>query len=236
MPAALITGSARGIGRALALALAEDGYDVVIHYRTSEADAQATAEVARGFGVTAIALAADVTRADEAQELVAASQAAFGRLDVLVNNVGNYHKGPLAELSVDAWHAMIDSNLHATFYTCQRAAALMRERGGGRILNLGYAGAELFKARPAIAAYSIAKTGMILYSKALARSEARHGITVNVLSPGVMENSVTQPTSEIPMGRAGRLDELVAAARYLLSPAARYLTGVTLEVAGGWNL
>ena len=77
---------------------------------------------------------------------------------------------------------------------------------------------------------------MILYSKALARSEARHGITVNVLSPGVMENSVTQPTSEIPMGRAGRLDELVAAARYLLSPAARYITGVTLEVAGGWNL
>jgi NAD(P)-dependent dehydrogenase (short-subunit alcohol dehydrogenase family) len=153
-----------------------------------------------------------------------------------VNNVGNYHFGPLDELDARHWHAMFDSNLHATFYTCQTAVPIMRAQGGGRIVNIGYAGAEQVKARPSIVAYAAAKTGVILYSKALARSEAAHGITVNVVSPGVMENSVTQPTGEVPMGRAGTLEELVAAVRYLLSAEAAYVTGITLEVAGGWNL
>jgi NAD(P)-dependent dehydrogenase (short-subunit alcohol dehydrogenase family) len=131
---------------------------------------------------------------------------------------------------------MFDSNLHATFYTCRRAVAIMRAAGGGRVVNLGYAGSELFAARPSIAPYAIAKTGVILYSKALARAHARDGITVNVISPGVMENSVSRPLREIPMGRVGRLDELAAALRYLVSPEAAYVTGVTLEVAGGWNV
>jgi NAD(P)-dependent dehydrogenase (short-subunit alcohol dehydrogenase family) len=233
---ALVTGSASGIGRALALALAGDGIAVAIHYRSSRDEAETTAAAARTFGVEAIALQADVTDPEAAASLVQRAHTAFGRLDVLINNVGNYVKGPLVEFAVDDWHAMFDSNLHATFYTCRTAVPLMRAQGGGRILNLGYAGSELVKARPAIAAYGIAKTGVILYSKALARSVARDGITVNVLSPGVIENSLTKPLTEIPMRRAGSLDELVAAARYLLSDEARYTTGVTIEVAGGWNL
>jgi NAD(P)-dependent dehydrogenase (short-subunit alcohol dehydrogenase family) len=233
---ALVTGSARGIGRALGLALAEDGCDVAFHYRSSRAEAEAAAGAARAYGGEAITLQADVTDPEQAARLVAAAHSAFGRLDVLINNVGNYRKGPLAEFEVGAWHDMLDSNLNATFYTCRSAVPLMRSGGGGRIVNLGYAGSELVKARPAIAAYSIAKTGVILYSKALARTVARDGITVNVLSPGVIENSITKPLDEIPMRRAGTLDELIAAARYLLSTEARYTTGVTLEVAGGWNL
>jgi NAD(P)-dependent dehydrogenase (short-subunit alcohol dehydrogenase family) len=142
----------------------------------------------------------------------------------------------MAELSSDVWHAILGSNLHAAFYTCQEAVPHMRDRGFGRIVNIGYAGAELVKARPAIVAYNVAKTGMILYSKALARAEAPHGITVNVVSPGVIENSVTQPVQEIPMGRVGRFEELVGAVRYLLSDPASYVTGVTIEVAGGWNV
>lgn len=235
-PAALVTGSARGIGRALVLALAADGYDVVVHYRRSRTDAQAVADEARRSGAHAAVLQADVTREDEARALVSSARAALGRLDVLVNNVGNYHYGPLSELTAERWHAMFDSNLHATFYTCQTAVPILRDQGGGRIVNIGYAGAELLAARPGIVAYAAAKTGVILYSKALARSEAAHGITVNVVSPGVMENSVTQPTAEVPMARPGKLSEVVAAVRYLLSPEAAYVTGVTLEVAGGWNL
>lgn len=234
-PAALVTGSARGIGRTLLLALAEDGYDVAVHYRRSEEEAEAVAERARASGARAVALRADVTVEDEAADLVRRAHHALGGLDVLINNVGDYHHGPLEELDAPTWRHMFDSNLHATFYTCQAAVPLMRG-AGGRIVNIGYAGAELMKARPGIAPYGIAKTGVILYSKALARSEAAHGITVNVLSPGVMENSVTQPLREIPMRRLGRLDELVGALRYLLSPAAAYVSGVTLEVAGGWNL
>jgi len=233
---ALVTGSARGIGRAIVLALAGDGYDVAVHYRRSRDAAAAVAEQARRSGVRALALQADVTLEGEARGLVSAAHRQLGSLSVLVNNVGNYHYGPLDRLDATTWHAMFDSNLHATFYTCQTAVPLMRAAGGGRIVNIGYAGAERLEARPGIAAYAAAKTAVILYSKALARSEAATGITVNVVSPGVMENSVTQPARELPMGRPGRLDELVAAVRYLLSPEAAYVTGTTLEVAGGWNL
>ena len=236
MPVALVTGSARGIGRAIVLALAADGYDVAVHYRSSGADAARVASTAGSHGVRSVALQADVTREGEAQGLVDRAVEVLGSIDVLVNNVGNYHHGPLDEVTSAVWHDILASNLHATFYTCQRAVPRMRDQGRGRIVNLGYAGAELVRARPGIAAYGIAKTGVILYSKALARTEARHGITVNVVSPGIIENSVTQPVEEIPMRRVGELGEVVGAVRYLLSEEAAYVTGVTLEVAGGWNV
>ena len=236
-PVALVTGSAVGIGRAVLLALAADGYDVAVHYRSSAAEAEAVAAEARALGATPALLRADVTVEREAAGLVEAAHARFGRLDVLVNNVGDYHNGPLAELGSDVWHQIIASNLHSTFYTCQRALPFLRRApGGGRIVNLGYAGAELLKARPNIAPYVVAKAGVILYSKSLALAEAGNGVTVNVVSPGVMENSDTKPLRELPMGRTGRLSELVAAVRYLVSPEAAYTTGVTIEVAGGWNL
>ncbi len=231
-----MTGSAKGIGREIAIALAEDGLDVVVHYRSSEREALEVVARAEALGVRARALAADVTDERSAQGLVDAAAAALGGLRVLVNNVGDYHHGPLAELDAGTYHHMLASNLHATFYTCQRAVPIMRAAGGGRVVNVGYAGAELLKARPAIVAYQIAKTGVILYTKALARSEARYGITANVVSPGVMANSVTQPLTEIPQGRPGRLSELVGAVRYFLRPEAEYVTGTHLEVAGGWNL
>lgn len=232
---ALVTGSAKGIGRAVVVALAREGLDVAVHYRRSRAAAEAVAREARAHGVHAVALAADVTDEAAAHDLVDAAAAALGGLRVVVNNVGDYHKGPLAELDAGTWHHMFDSNLHATFYVCQRAVPIMRAAGGGRVVNLGFAGAELLKARPGIVAYQIAKAGVILYSKALARSEAGNAITVNVVSPGVMENSVTKPMDEIPMGRTGSLAELVGAVRYFLSPEAAYVTGTHLEVAGGWN-
>ncbi len=236
-PVALVTGSAKGIGRAVLLALAADGYDVAVHYRRSEDAAREVVAAARGLGVNAVALAADVTVEDEARALVDDAHAVFGRLDVLVNNVGDYHHGPLFELSSEKWHEIIASNLHSTFYTCQRALPYLRAApNGARIVNLGYAGAELLKARPNIAAYVVAKTGVIVYSKSLALAEAGTGVTVNVVSPGVLENSDTKPLRELPMGRTGQLTELVAAVRYLVSEEAAYTTGVTLEVAGGWNL
>ena len=225
--AALVTGSAKGVGRAVLLALAQDGYDVAVHYRHSEAEALAVAAAARALGVNAVALAADVTLEAEARALVDDTHAVFGRLDVLVNNVGDYHNGPLFELSSERWHEIMASNLHSTFYTCQRALPYLRAAPGG---------AELLKARPNIAAYVVAKTGVIVYSKSLALAEAGTGVTVNVVSPGVLENSDTKPLQELPMGRTGRLTELVAAVRYLVSDEAAYTTGITLEVSGGWNL
>lgn len=236
MPVALVTGSAKGVGRATLLALAGAGYDVAVHYRVSAPEAEATAQKARAEGVRAQTFQADVTKADEAEKLVQNVYRTMGSLDVLVNNVGNYHQGPLAELNVETWLEMFDSNLHCTFYLCRAAVPLMQAAGWGRIINLGFAGAELLKARPSIVAYSAAKTGVILYSKALAKTYAGDGITVNVVSPGVLEGSAAQPANAIPQGRSGKLSEVSSAVLYLVSNEASYVTGVTLEIAGGWNL
>lgn len=235
-PAALVTGSAKGLGRALLLALAADGYDVGVQVRSSFDEAAEVRAHAERLGARAVTLRGDLSVEADAVAVVQGLHRAFGRIDVLINNIGDYHHGPIDALDSNTWHAMFDSNLHTTFHACQAAVPLMRQAGAGRIINIGYAGAENLVARPGIVAYGIAKTGVILYSKALAKAEASHGITVNVVSPGVLENSVTQPTREIPMGRTGRLEEVAAAVRYLLSPEAAYITGVTIEVAGGWNL
>jgi 3-oxoacyl-[acyl-carrier protein] reductase len=223
MPSALVTGSAKGIGKAILLALAQRGYDVAVHYLNSQQEALEVAQLALDLGVQTLCLQADLRKPEEARNLVLQTQQHFGRLDVLVNNVGNYHYGPLKDISVETWHEMFDSNLHATFYTCQAAIPLMREAGAGRIVNIGYAGAEHLIARPNIAAYSIAKSGVILYSKALAKTEIKHNITVNIVSPGVIENSLSQPLAEIPIGRSGKLDEVKFYIFYLqkqaMSPA-----------------
>ena len=236
-PVALVTGAARGIGQAIALSLAESGCAVAVHYRSSQDDAEATAEACRVKGAKAEVFAADITRPDEAAALIDKVHGTLGGPDILVNNVGNYHQGPLEDLSIETWHEMFDSNLHSTFYLCRAALPLMQTAGWGRIVNLGYAGAEILKARPSIAPYAIAKTGVILYSKTLAKTYAKDGITVNVVSPGIIENSVSKPPlSSLPLGRTGKLEELADAVKYLVSDEAAYVTGVTLEVAGGWNL
>ncbi len=236
MPTALITGSAKGMGRAMALALAKDGYDIAIHYLNSKEAASNTAQEAQSHGIKSKIFQADLRNQEEAKDLIINVANYFGSLEVLINNVGNYHKGRLSELKADDWHEMINSNLNSTFYCCQAASQIMREQQFGRIINFGFAGSEFISAKPSIVAYQIAKTGVILYSKALAKSEAKNNITVNVISPGIIETSISQPLSEIPMQRLGKIEEIVGAVRYFLSPVASYTTGTTLEISGGWNL
>jgi 3-oxoacyl-[acyl-carrier protein] reductase len=234
--AALVTGSARGIGREIALALARRGHDVAVHYRTSAAEANATCSEATSLGVRAVALSADLTQPEAAVTLVSEAHDRLGGLTVLVNNVGNYVYKPLDELTFEEWDDVLATNLDATFATCRGAIPLFRAAGGGRIVNLGYAGALSLVGRPNLAAYAIAKTGVVLLTKAIARAEAGHGITANVVAPGVIENSRTQPLGEIPAGRVGHVEEVAAAVLYFVSPEAAYVTGQVLEVAGGWNV
>lgn len=233
---ALVTGSARGIGRAVLLGLAERGFAVAVHYRSSEAEAERTRAEAEALGVRAVKLRADVTDLEQAGCLVEQVVGQLGGLHVLVNNVGDYLKKPVEELTAREWQALLDSNLNAPFYVTQAALPHLRAAGWGRVVNIGYAGAQNLVARSSIAPYAIAKTGLILYSKALAERVAPWGVTVNVVAPGVAENSVSQPLEEIPMGRAARLDELARAVLFFVDEGSAYLTGQVLEVAGGWNL
>jgi NAD(P)-dependent dehydrogenase (short-subunit alcohol dehydrogenase family) len=234
--ASLVTGSSKGIGRSIALALAKAGFDVVIHYLHSRDQAEAVRLEAEQHGVRAVTLQADVTNLSEAQELVQDAEKHFGRLDVLVNNVGNYVRKPLVDLEPSEWHEMLDTNLNATYYTCSVAIPIMRAHGFGRIVNIGFAGSGNLLARPGIVAYAIAKTGVELLTKAVARTEMQHGITANVVAPGVIENSISQPVTEIPAGRLGRMDEVASAVLYFVLPGSEYITGQTIEVSGGWNL
>jgi NAD(P)-dependent dehydrogenase (short-subunit alcohol dehydrogenase family) len=233
---ALVTGSAAGIGRGIVLALAREGYDVAVHFRHSAEEAEATRGEAAALGVRAISLKADLTDLDAAAAHVREAHHRLGGLSVLVNNVGNYVYKPLDELAFEEWEDVLATNLDATFATCQTAVPLMREAGGGRIVNIGFAGAESLAARPNVVAYAIAKTGVVLLTKAIARAEIANGITANVVAPGVVENSKTKPLREIPAGRVARIDEVASAVLYFISAEAEYVTGQVLEVAGGWNL
>ena len=237
---ALVTGAARGIGRGIALTLAASGFNVVIQYRSSEADARETVRMLEALGGRAAMLKADVTVPEEAAGLVQAAHERFlaaggGGLGVLVNNVGNYVHKPLAELQLAEWHEMFDSNLHATYYTCCAALPIMRAAGYGRIVNIGYAGAQHLLSRPGILPYAIAKAGVIALTTAIAKTEAGSGVSANVVSPGIIETSVSQPVREIPAGRLGTVQELCAEVLHFVQ-ASDYVTGQITEVAGGWNL
>lgn len=234
---ALVTGSAKRLGRTLAEGLAALGARVAVHYRHSADEAEAVVRAIAAAGGEAAAFSADVTNAAECERLVSAVHAYFGGLHVLVNNVGDYLERNVLDLELADWHAMIDSNLHSAFYMCHYALPLMRGQDYGRIVNIGFASTNAPQANVNATPYAIAKAGVLTLSKSLAVALAEAPITVNVVSPGVLENSVTHPPlRDVPRGRWGQPEELLSAIAYLLSPQADYVTGQHLEVAGGWAL
>lgn len=234
---ALVTGSAKRLGRALALRLAAEGCRVAVHYRRSAAEArQVVAEIA-ALGGEADAFAADVTDEAACKGLVEAVVARFGALHVLVNNVGDYAPVPILEHPVAAWRATIDSNLHSAFYMCHHALPELGRHDYARIVNVGLAGIERVPAAPQSTAYVAAKLGVLALTRALAVAAKDAPLTVNMISPGVLEDPVAAPPmAKVPKGRWGRPEELGAALAYLVSREADYVTGQHLAVAGGWGL
>lgn len=233
---ALVTGAAKGIGRAIVLELASKGFDVVVHYKSSLEAANEVTQAAAAYGVKAVSLQADITKPEEVGNLVDSAAESLGGLSVVVNNVGNYLKKSIEDITPEEWQEILDSNLNATFYVSQAAIPHLKMMGWGRIVNLGFAGAQDLIARPMSTPYVIAKTGIILYSKALAKELIKHKITVNVVSPGVVENSVSQPLNEIPCGRLATFEDMVRSVNFFVDKDADYITGQVVEVSGGWNL
>jgi len=239
---ALITGGARGIGRAIARRMAEDGWAVAVCYRTSRADGESLVAEVEAAGGRALALASDVSQPTACRELVERVSSELGPIDALVNAAGPYHRTPLLEETVEGWHEMFDHNLHPVFYLARLVAPAMQERGWGRILTFSMANADRMVAQPFVTAHYMAKSALLILTRSLAKVLGPHGITVNAISPGFIDSG-SAPAEElekmvksIPAGYVGELGDAVSAARFLLSEEARYVNGANLHLSGGWGV
>jgi 3-oxoacyl-[acyl-carrier protein] reductase len=238
----LVTGSGCGLGAHVARAAAENRAKVVINCRAEARRAEALGEEIQKRGGHALVCRADVTDYAQAHDLVSETVRAFGRVDVLVNTVGGFSWKPVAETEPSEWRAMLASNLDSVYHMSRLVLPHMRRQHWGRIVNLGAVGAERTCGLAKVAAYSAAKSAVIAFSKALALEEARCGITVNVVSPGVLADGDDSPhaldhsADRIPVGRPGAPEDVVRAILFFCSPAADFVTGQVLDIAGGWRL
>lgn len=240
MKAAIVTGSALNIGRAIALHLARDGFAVLVTARNSEADANETARLVRENGGTAEVHMADITDPAQARGLIEAAVAAFGRLDALVNNASVRRQTKFADISPEEWREIMSATLDGPFYCAHAAAPHIAAAGGGSIVNLGGMSAHV-GATGRVHAVT-AKAGMVGLTRALAKELAGDNITVNTVVPGSIEtirgaaaggNHGRSALPESLSGRRGHPDEIAAMVRFLCSDEARYVTGQTIHVNGG---
>jgi 3-oxoacyl-[acyl-carrier protein] reductase len=231
---ALVTGGSRGIGRAIALELAQAGATVTVGYRGGREEA---AEVAKEAGGRAVQ--ADVSNADEAAGLVEEA----GELDILVNNAGVTRDGLLARMPDADWRDVIETNLSSVFYTCRAAARPMMKRRSGAIVNIS--SIVGLHGNPGQTGYSASKAGIIGFTKALARELGGRGVRANVVAPGYITSRLTNEISEemralmlqnTPLGRLGDPEDVAGAVRFLCSDAAAFITGEVLLVDGGLGM
>ena len=240
----LVTGGSRGLGRAIALALADKGDAVMIGYRTDATKADEVVRKIQSNGANATALPLDVTSEDQIQAAIRETVSQFGALDILVNNAGLLDNALLSMMSDATWRRVLDVNLDGVFRCCRAASRQMIAQRGGRIINI----ASLSAIRPLAgqANYAAAKAGVVAMTKALARELGRFGITVNAVAPGYIESEMqtgmtTKLTdaeratalADVPLGRFARAEEVAAVVRFLASPAAAYMTGTVMTVDGG---
>jgi NAD(P)-dependent dehydrogenase (short-subunit alcohol dehydrogenase family) len=241
---ATVTAADSGIGKATAVRLARDGFDVGITWHTDREGAEETAREVESEGRRAVLAQLDVTRFEEAAGTVESLARELGGLDVFVNNAGGGESHPFLEFPLDDWQRVIDLNLTGAFVCAQRAARIMVEAGkGGRIVNVTSVHEHI--PLPEAAAYCAAKGGLGLLTKVMALELGEHGIRVNSVAPGEIATPMTGAEDEdpsdhdrpaLPEGRPGNAHEIAAAIAFLASPDARYTNGASLVVDGGLSL
>jgi NAD(P)-dependent dehydrogenase (short-subunit alcohol dehydrogenase family) len=240
---ALITGASRGLGKAIALALAEAGVRLALTAR-DQALLEQTAEAARALGVETLTHRTDVTQETEIAELKRAVVAKFGAIQILVNNAGMNIRKPATDFTLAEWRQVLDTNLTSAFLMCREFVPLMKGQGYGRILNLTSIMSHI--ALPGRTAYCASKAGLLGFTRALALELAPEKITVNGISPGPFATEINTPVlqnpelnqqfvSRIPLGRWGEVDEVGKLAVYLCSEDAGFITGTDLLIDGGWT-
>jgi len=237
---ALVTGSSRGIGRAIAVRLAREGADVVVNYVSNVEAAREVVDRIREVGRKALAVKADVARLEEVESMVAKAMDFMGKLHILVNNA-QIHKGRLIQkLPPEAWDTVLKSGPYGAFHCCRTAVPHMIEEKWGRIINItSFVG---LKGWPGDTAYASAKAALVGFTKSLAREVAPKGITVNAVAPGFIrtdmtsaltEKNVQMMVSNVPLGRAGEPEDVAEVVNFLATPAAGYVTGSVYFVDGG---
>jgi 3-oxoacyl-[acyl-carrier protein] reductase len=233
----LVTGSARRLGRALALRFAAQGCFVFIHYLGSRREAAATLQAVEATGGKGALVHGDLSTPAGVEALAAEVRAQAKRLDVLVNNVGMYQVGPLETFAPADFELTLQVNLSAPFRLVQALSPLMPR--GARVVNIGYAGLDNLTATTHNTAYLVSKTGLLVLTKSLAQALGPRGIRVNMVSPGILSNSVELPeraSDYVPLGTLGDVNDVSDAVAFLCGREARYITGVNLDVAGGYHL
>jgi 3-oxoacyl-[acyl-carrier protein] reductase len=240
---ALVTGGSRGIGRGIAARLAKDGARVAIAYRSNKAAAQQALRQMQTAGADCVAVETDISDPARAEQLIQTVVDRFGRLDLLVNNVGDFRWGTLAESSLDDWKNIFISNLMTVVYVSRAALPHMRKGRWGRIINMGAVGAERAFGQAKISAYAAAKAAVVALSRSLALEEAKNGITVNVVNPSsIDENELTIDEARkirdarFPIGRPPTTEDVAATVAFFASEEAEYVTGQVVNVSGGWML
>lgn len=234
---ALVTGSAKRLGRALALRLAGLGFHVWVHYLTSRSEAEATLDAVRAAGGAGSLVKGDMASRADVSAIAAKVRRESGRLDALVNNVGIYRTGDILAYGVEDFDRTLRANLTGCFQLVRECLPMLG-RGAG-IVNIGYAGLENLTASTHNTAYLISKSGLFILTKSLAQALGPRGVRVNMVSPGILENSVElprRPRDHVPLGRLGRLGDVCDAVEWLLGERAGYVTGVNVDVAGGYML
>jgi len=240
---ALVTGASRGIGKEIALTLGRAGIRVAVSYHTNRQATHRVVNTLQSLGSEALAIATDVTDPERVKELVSKVVRQFGRLDILVNNVGEFKWKTVMDSTAEEWQEMLASNLYSVFHTSKAALPIMRGQRWGRVINLGSVGAERAFGQAKISAYSAAKAGMVALSRSLALEEARYGITVNVVNPPIMDDSELSleeaervTDARFPAGRPPTGRDVAEAVKFFASEEASFITGQVLNVSGGWML